>query len=128
MLPAVSALAHPVAGTSFQNGTTDWSAQPTQPFTLVQPSVTSVTVASGSNVFVNPLKGEPMDTDSDGDDPTPLPTSDVDPFRYFEDYDKNRMLVDDTNLGIDFYHHNTAKADEWVYSPTFQHSPTNAFT
>jgi len=120
MLPAVSAPAHPIAGPSFQNGATDWFAQPRQPLAFVQPSLTSVTVASGSDLLVNPLRDELMDTDSDGDDPTPPPTSDVDPFRSFEDDDKNRMLVDDTNLGVDSHHYNTAKADEWVYSPIFR--------
>ena len=112
-LPAVSVPVHPVAGPSFQNGPTDWSAQPRQPLTSVQPPFTSSTVASGSNLLANPLKDEPMDTDS-GDDATPPPTSDMDPFRSLED-DNNRMPVDGAEFGVDFFHYNTAKADEWVH-------------
>jgi len=56
-----------------------------------------------------------MDTDSGDDDATPPPTSDMDPFRSLED-NNNQMLVDGAGLGVDFYHYNTAKADEWVHS------------
>ena len=128
MLPAVSAPVHPVAGPS-QSGFIDMSVQPRQPSTLVQPPTTSVVVASGSDLLANLLKDEPMNTDSDGDDATPPPTSDIDLFHPFllED-DKNRMLVDSTNFDVDFYHHNTAKAvDEYVYFPTSQLSPANTF-
>lgn len=128
MLPAVSAPVHPVAGPS-QSGFIDLSVQPRQPPTLVQPPTASVAVASGSNLLANLLKDEPMNTDSDGDYATPPPTSDIDLFHPFllEDDDKNRMLIDGTNFDVDFYHHNTAKADEYVSFPTSQLSPANTF-
>lgn len=109
MLPAVSAPVHPTAGPSFDPP--EWSVQPRQPPTLMQPPVTSVAVASGSNLFANLLKDEPMDTELDGDDATPPPVSDMEPFRSLES-DDNGMLVDGTNFAIEFYQHNTAKADE----------------
>lgn len=112
MLPAVSAPVHPVAGPSFQNGSINGSAHPRQLFTLAQTSATSATVASGSNIPTNWVKDESMDTDSDGDDATLPPTSDMDPFRSLADDDNNRMLVDGTNPSVDFYQYNTAKADE----------------
>lgn len=126
MLPAVSVSVHPVAGPSFQTSSIDMSAQPRQPLALVQPSVTSLPVASGSNLLANQLKDEPMDTDSDGDDATLPPTSDMDRPHPFDDV-HNPMLVDGTNFGIDFYQHNTAKADEHVYSSASQLSPPNTF-
>ena len=113
MLPAFSAPVHPVAGPSFQNGFINGPAQSSQSFlTSMQPPVTSVAVASGSDLFPNRLKDEPMDTDSDGDDATLPPTSYMDPFRSLVDDNNNRMLIDGTNLGVDFYHYNAAKADE----------------
>jgi len=114
MLPAVSTHVQPVAGPSFQSGYINGSAQPSQSLTLVQPPITSVAVASGSDLFLNRLKDEPMSTDWDDDDATPPPTSDMDPLRSLLG-DDNRMLVDGTDFGMDFYHYNTAKADEWVY-------------
>lgn len=128
MLPAVSAPFHPVAGPSFQNGSINWSAQPSQSLDFVQPPVTSIAVASGSDFLPNWLKDEPMDTDSDGDGATFPPTSDMDLFRSLADDANNQMLIDGTNFGADFYHHNTAKADEWVYFPTFRFLPVNLFT
>ena len=122
MLPAVSAHVQPVAGPSFQTGYINGSAQPSQSLTLVQPPVTSVAFDSDPfdlDHWLNPLKDEPMSTDSDDDDATHPPTSDMDPLRSLLE-DDSRMLVDGTDLGMDFYHYNTAKADEWVYLLIFQ--------
>lgn len=113
MLPAVSAHVQPVAGPSFQTGYINGYPQPSQSLTLVQPPVTSVSVAFDLDHWLNPLKDEPMSTDSDDDDVTHPPTSDMDPLRSLLE-DDSRMLVDGTDFGMDFYHHNTAKADEWV--------------
>lgn len=111
MIPAVSAPPNTMAGPSHQNGYVDGFTQPTQPLALVKPSIASVPVASGSNLSLNSIKDEHMDTDSDSDNVTPQPTSDMDHFHSFED-DNTPMLVDGANLGVDFYHYNTAKADE----------------
>lgn len=111
MLPAVSAPAHPIPGPSFQNSATYGLIQHRQPLASVHPSVASVTVASGSNHLAGLLSHDPMGFESDGDHVTPPPTSDMDSFPSLED-DNDRMLVDGTNFGIDFYHHNVAKADE----------------
>ena len=111
MLPAVSALTHPLPGPSYQNGATDGFAQPRQPPTLVHPSIPTVTAASGSNLFANPLKYEPMDWESDGGDAIPPPTSDMDHIPPVGG-DNDQMLVDGTNFGVEFYHYNIAKADE----------------
>ena len=121
MLPAVSAPVQPIAGPSYQ---TDFTYGFTQP---EQPPVSTVPFASGSNLLASPLKDEPMDTDSEEDNAAPLPTSDMDPSRPLADGDGNGMFVDGTNFGVDFYHHNTAKADEWVCFSTFQSSPVDAF-
>lgn len=109
LLPAVSAPVHPIPGPSRQNSAIEGFAQPRQPLAMVQPFVTTT---PGLNLLVNPLKDEPMYSDSDGDDAPLPPTSDMDPLPSFEGGDNDRMLVDGTNLGIDFYHHNAAKADE----------------
>lgn len=123
MLPAVSTSTpvQPVAGPSYQN---DFVYGFTQP---EQPPVSTVAFASGSNLLVNPLKDEPMDTDSDEDNAAPPPMSDVDPSRLLADGDDNGMFVDSTNFAVDFYHRNTGKADEWVCFSTFQLSPVDAF-
>jgi hypothetical protein len=119
MIPAVSAPAHPFAGPSFQNSFVGGFAQPMQPLAFVQPHAPSVPVASGSTLSLNPFKDEPMDADSDGDDVALPPTSDMDYLHPFED-EKDPMLVDGTDLSMDPYHFNIAKADEWgpFYSPT----------
>lgn len=111
MLPAVSAPAHPLPGPSFQSGATDWFAQSVQPFASMHPSLATLSFASGSNLFAEPPKHEPMDWESDGDGATPPPTSDMDHLPFLEG-DNGQMLVDGTNFGLDFYHHNIAKADE----------------
>ena len=113
MIPAVSAPTHPIAGPSYRSGFIDGFAQPRQPLPLVQPFITSVPVASGSNFPLNPVKDEPMDTDSDNNHAAPSHVSDADHFHSPED-DKHQMLVSSTDFGVDLYHYNTAKADEWV--------------
>ena len=122
MIPDVSAPVHPIPGPSFQNG----FVQSRSPPALVQPSVTSAPVASGSglNFPPNPFKDEPMDTDSDSDNATPPPW-DMDHFHSLGEDDKGQMLADATNLGADFYNYTTAKADEWAHFLAFQFPPTN---
>jgi hypothetical protein len=115
MIPAVSAFVQPVAGPSYQNGFTDGFAQLRQPLALVQTPVTSVPVASGSSIHLDSFKDEPMDTDSDSDDVAPPPTSDMDHFHSFGEGDQTLMPIDNVNFGAEFYHYNTAKADEWVH-------------
>jgi len=109
MLPAVPAPTHPTPGPSFRSDAVDGFAQPGQLHAFVQPSVPSTAAASGSDLSLNPLRDDPMDTDSDADDPAPPFTSDMDP--PFVDNDSNRMLVDGAGFNVDF-RYNAAKADE----------------
>jgi len=133
MIPAVLAPAYPFDGPSCQNGFVSTLAQPRQPIAPVQPPVAAVPVPSGSNLPLNFFKDEPMDADSDSDDPTPPHTSDMDPFHFFGEDNKNPVITDGTNfgadlgagLGVDFYHYNTAKSEEWVHFLTRGPSPAN---
>ena len=127
MIPALSTPTHSVAGPSYRNSFVDGPIQPKQPPALVRPSTASVSLASGSNLPSGSIKDEATDTDSDSSDTTPPSTSDMNPFQSFED-DKNQILVDGTNLGVDFYHYNAAKADEWVRFLTSQFSPSDVLT
>lgn len=122
MIPAVSAPAHPIAGPSYscRNGFVDAFAEPRQP---VQPPTAPVPVPSGSSLPLNSIKNEPMDTDSDNDNHAAPLAPDMDHFHPFDD--KSQMLVDDTNLGLDIFHYNAAKADEWVEFLTLYFSPAN---
>lgn len=122
MIPAIAIPAHPIPGPSYRNGFVDGFVQPSQPPPMGQPFITSAPVASGSNLPSNTTRDEPMDTDSGDDDANPPLTLDVDQFYSFED-DKNQMLVDGTNLGLEFYQYNTAKADEWVQFLAFYFPP-----
>ena len=124
MIPAVFAPTYRFDGPSYQNGFVGTLAQPRQPIAPVQPPVAAVPVPSGSSLPLSFFKDEPIDPDSDSDDPTPPHTSDMDHFHPFGEDDKNRAIMDGTSfgadlgagLGVDFYHYNTAKSEEWVYS------------
>ena len=110
MLPAISVPAHPIPGPSFHNGATDVFVQPRHPLALVHPSVPSITVTSDSNLLTQLFKHEPMETESDGDDVTLPPASDMDSFP-LGDFD-NKMLIDGADYGADYYNFGIPKADE----------------
>ena len=119
MIPAVFAPTYPFDGPSYQNGFVSTLAQPSQPIAPAQPPIAAVPVPSGSNLPLNFFKDEPMDAGSDSDDPTLPPASDTDHFYSFGEDDKNQTVTDGTGpgagLGVDLYHYNTAKSDEWVH-------------
>jgi len=110
MLPTAPVPAHPIPGPSYQNGGTDWFTQLMHSPAPVIPPIPTVAVSPGSkDLLAHLFKHEPMETESDRDDATPPPVSDMDSFP-FEDHDNN-MLVDGTNFGLE-YHYGVGKADE----------------
>jgi hypothetical protein len=129
MIPAVSAPLHTIAGPSYQNNFDDGFAQPMQPPASMQPYAPSVPVASGSNLPFNFFKDEPMDTNPDSDNATPPPTSDLNHFHPFGEGDQNQTIIggptSGVDLGVDFYHYNAAKADEWVRCIALSSLPAN---
>lgn len=110
MLPAISAPTHPIPGPSFLGGAADGFVQPRQPLALVHPSVPAITVASDPNLLTKLFKHEPMETEWDGDDATPPPTSDADSFPLGDI--ENNMLIDGTHFDAEYYNFGIAKADE----------------
>lgn len=122
MLPAVSAPTYPIPGPPFQNSVLNESVRTRLPLASVHPSFAIAAPASSSNPLVDLLKDEPMGSESDGDDTSLPPASDVELFPSLEGDRKDHTLVDGTDYGLDFHYYNTAKADELVSCPLLRPS------